>query len=1152
MPDPHLIQQLKMVRPAALFPLAPRNTLDKAAQYFGQGRVGTFKWRGEWLEAQVRGQGTYLVRLRSGDGGMAHGECNCPAFRKFAGPCKHVLAVLMTASHALNGSQYTLTPPSPDVVERTKKALLGDEMRGNIAGRAEMDRATSRKLEKSDRAQSRRPQLLLHVAESGTVTLTIRNAAGSEPLRWWDAPPILRGFLQQEKPEPSWVEELFEECAKFFDLVVEFSGEKIAVPRQAKLLPLAGVMAFDLDGDAVNVLLHGEGEDKAGRSWLRIAEHLIFDREAKRFYLIQEPVGFDELLRFRTASFSVSGSQRRPNIIEAFEIERFNTLCLDPDYFPGVLTTVRATPVEPVENTCVGRIEARREGRGNVVLRVATHFGEVETGHSLVLLRSLREAESKMRDTRTMAAKSRRAAVEKGFFKVILADSRAAHFDAVQQVLTDPALEERLHAKAVQRWLDDVGREIATMEQSLVADAANGRWVRGSGGFKMAARALLTLREFVDWDQVPGAYGVWELKVEESEFFEALPALMGACSEHKIALRLDDTEVEAVDLDIEVLAEKPAGIDWFELHPRVRCAGQTLPDHVLQAVLEKGFYRDAEGKMKVVSRSQRAALERLRAALEGEPLVGQRRNRGTTDVPGGIRVPRLRILDLLLLRKEGIRTQMPGEEAAVVESLLTFEKLAAAPLPSGLKASLRDYQRRGYDWLAFLYQHRFGACLADDMGLGKTLQTICLLGAIKEGLIKQLGSATTEGVQQQPHLIVLPPTLLFNWRREIEAFYPSLEVFEYAGPQRDASKIPDGTVVLTTYELVRRDLEALSQRGFDVIVFDEAQAIKRLDGRRSKAMRLLRGRFKVCLTGTPLENNISEYYSIIELALPGLFGDHKGFLAAAKKGGSLLLDRARPFVLRRTKERILDELPPKIEQDIYLEASQEQRQYYTAAVASVRQEVMKAFRDKPRQQAGIIALTALLRLRQICVSPALVDAKFRGEAPKLEHLVASILEIASEDQAALVFSQFVKGLDLVEQRLKDSQIEYLRMDGSTDPGKRKQLVASFQKEDGPAVFLISLKTGGAGLNLTRASHVFHLDPWWNPAVENQASDRAHRIGQKRHVFIHRLLMRHTVEEKMMVLKERKRRLFSQILGDGDGRDAGGVLTREDMEFLLDG
>ncbi len=1142
MPDTELIQQLKSLRPAALFPLAPRATLDKAAQYFGRGRVGEFRWRGKWLEVNVSGQGHYLVRLRSGKG-LPYAECDCPAFQQFPGPCKHVLAVLMTASHVLNGSQYTFHAPPPAMISRASKALVDAEGSPPV---------TFREVEPTPEPhEPRRPQLVLRVDEVGRVTVLPRAAGGKKPLRWWDAPTILRGFLQQAQPEPSWVEELFEECARFFDFVVEIDGQKIYVPRANKPVSVQGIMAFDLNDDAVRIVLHGEGGEKTGSKWVRVSERLIFDREAKRFLMIEEPACFDELSRFRNPYFS-SGRPDRPEVIESFKTERFNSMCLDPDYVPGALTTVNGVLVEPQDGACKGNIEARLDGRGGVLLHVGTQIADVETGHSLVLLRALREAEAIMRDTRTMTAKSRRAAVEKGFYRVILSDSRAAHLETVREVLADPALEERIHAKAAEKWLNDVGRETAKMEQTLIADAKRGKWLMARGGFQAAARALLILRELMDLEQVPVAYGVWELKVAEPAFFEALPVLMEACEEHNIALQLNDRKVEGVELDIEVLAEKPEGIDWFELHPSVRCAGEKLPEHVLQAVLEKGFYRDTKGSLRVVSHKQRTALERLRAVLQGEPLAGQRGKRDAKDVPGGVRVPRLRILDLLMLRREGIRTKLPETEAAILESLLAFEKLEPVPLPDGLKASLRDYQRRGYDWLTFLYRHRFGACLADDMGLGKTLQTICLLGAIKEGVVSQLGEGNGEDARQAPHLIVLPPTLLFNWRREIETFFPSLEVFEHAGPERDASKIPDGAVVLTTYELVRRDLEALSQRSFDVIVFDEAQAIKNLDGRRSKAMRLLRGRFKLCLTGTPLENNISEYYSIIELALPGLFGDHKGFLAAAKKGAGLVLDRARPFVLRRTKERILDELPPKIEQDIYLEATDGQRDYYTAAVATVREEVMKAFRDKPRQQAGIIALTALLRLRQICVSPALIDSTFRCEVPKLEHLATSILEIASEGQAALVFSQFVKGLDLVEEKLKSAGISYLRMDGGTETGKRKQLVAAFQKEDGPAVFLISLKTGGAGLNLTRASHVFHLDPWWNPAVENQASDRAHRIGQKRNVFIHRLLMRNTVEEKMMVLKERKRALFERILGDGEGRDPGGVLTREDMEFLLDG
>jgi non-specific serine/threonine protein kinase len=337
-----------------------------------------------------------------------------------------------------------------------------------------------------------------------------------------------------------------------------------------------------------------------------------------------------------------------------------------------------------------------------------------------------------------------------------------------------------------------------------------------------------------------------------------------------------------------------------------------------------------------------------------------------------------------------------------------------------------------------------------------------------------------------------------------------------------------------------------------VAVFDEAQAVKNSAAARTRAVTQIRARFRLCLTGTPLENHIGEFHSIMETAVPGLFGDRKAFLRD-HEAGLPVLDRVRPFLLRRTKDKILSELPPKVESDAYFPLSDSQRECYTRVVGEVRKEVLAAYEDRPAQQAGIVALAALLRLRQICISPAMLPGDFEPGSPKIDYLVEQLAELAEEGHAALVFSQFVKALKLTASALESAGLPFLHMDGSTPTKERKALVEGFQSGTGPGIFLISLKTGGSGLNLTRASYVYHLDPWWNPAVENQASDRVHRIGQKSSVFVQRLLMRHTVEEKMMGLKQKKQALFAAVLEQGDASSTGGAaaLTAEDFRFLID-
>jgi non-specific serine/threonine protein kinase len=309
------------------------------------------------------------------------------------------------------------------------------------------------------------------------------------------------------------------------------------------------------------------------------------------------------------------------------------------------------------------------------------------------------------------------------------------------------------------------------------------------------------------------------------------------------------------------------------------------------------------------------------------------------------------------------------------------------------------------------------------------------------------------------------------------------------------------------------------------------------------------------MTGTPLENHVGEYYSLMDLCVPGLLGDYDNMKGKLKTPSPdvlhTIMQRTRPFVLRRTKAQILKELPPKTETDIYLELTDRQKTLYQHTVASIRSTIATAYRSKTSAQARIIALTAILKLRQICLSPRLIQKGSADTSPKLVCVVERLQELMDEGHSALVFSQFTSYLDLVEQEFHAHHIPYVRLDGSTPTATRKKIVQEFQDGKQPLVFLLSLKAGGQGLNLTKASYVFHLDPWWNPAVENQASDRAHRIGQKQKVSIMRLLMRHTIEEKMMELKQQKLELYQAVLEGAAHRGGGTALSQKDFDFLLE-
>jgi superfamily II DNA or RNA helicase len=465
-----------------------------------------------------------------------------------------------------------------------------------------------------------------------------------------------------------------------------------------------------------------------------------------------------------------------------------------------------------------------------------------------------------------------------------------------------------------------------------------------------------------------------------------------------------------------------------------------------------------------------------------------------------------------------------------------FERLATllegdAPepaLPSDLRAELRPYQRDGFRWLAGLGRLGLGALLADDMGLGKTLQTLCAI----EGRT----------------LVVAPTSLLGNWEEEITRFRPGLRTSVYHGSRRELDAGAD--VTLSTYALLRRDREALAAVAWDTVVLDEAQAIKNPESQVAQAAFALRAERRITLTGTPVENRLEELWSQLHFLNRGLLGGRADFderyarpIAAGDEGmAAALRERIRPFVLRRRKREVAPELPPRSEAVLHAALSEEERGLYEALAAGVRAEVVE------KLDAGgsvMAALEALLRLRQACCHPRLVPGQQLDRSAKLELLVDRLETTAAEGHKALVFSQWTGLLDLVEPRLAAAGLAHVRLDGATRD--RSGVVARFQAADGPPVFLISLRAGGTGLNLTAADHVFLLDPWWNPAVEEQAADRAHRIGQDKPVFVYRLVAANTVEERILALQEHKRSLADTALA---GTAAATSLTREDLLSLL--
>ena len=496
------------------------------------------------------------------------------------------------------------------------------------------------------------------------------------------------------------------------------------------------------------------------------------------------------------------------------------------------------------------------------------------------------------------------------------------------------------------------------------------------------------------------------------------------------------------------------------------------------------------------------------------------------------------------LQSNELATVRMGRKLA---KLRDFAEVEDHPLPTGFQGELRPYQKAGYNWLRFVQDYHFGGCLADDMGLGKTIQTLALL-------LQRRESGEARGAAS---LLVLPTSLVFNWLSEAQKFTPDLQLLAYTGTYRDKdpAQFANYDVVLTSYGIVRLDTELLASYKFDYVILDESQAIKNPSSTTSQAVRQLRSKHRLILTGTPVENSTMDLWSQMSFINPGLLGTQaffrKEFLKPIEKhqdeGRTRRLHALiKPFILRRHKAQVAKELPAKTEQLSYCQMTEEQAHAYEETKSFYRNKILRNLDEHGPANTQFLLLQGLTRLRQIANHPRLADDTYTHGSGKLHEVLRMIRNVVAEGHKVLVFSQFVQHLALVRAALDERQLAYAYLDGATRD--RPAEVTRFQETESLKIFLISLKAGGVGLNLTAADYVFILDPWWNPAVEAQAIDRAHRIGQLRPVFTYKFITQGTVEEKILALQRRKLALVSELIATDEAVIK--HLTRTDIEELL--
>jgi SNF2 family DNA or RNA helicase len=628
---------------------------------------------------------------------------------------------------------------------------------------------------------------------------------------------------------------------------------------------------------------------------------------------------------------------------------------------------------------------------------------------------------------------------------------------------------------------------------------------------------------------------------------------------HGFKIFLNDQAIEELSdedftMDFEVNTDtQNRNFNWFELNPKFFLHGVEVDSKNLTSLGGSGVL-EYEGKLYLVPQKQIPSLKRLEKFWQ-RLQKGKTENARKKASDSIYQLPRHQTLELLALRASGVKIRGDFEWNQLCEF---YDKLGHPrdnfEIPSSTQGELKQYQKDGVRWLDDLYRLRLGALLADDMGLGKTIQTLCFLDILRNQ--GDLGSV----------LIVVPSSLVYNWQQEVAKFTPELPLKVFSSRERNAigieleSKRPN--VVLVTYGLLMENEDFLNQYNWKVLIFDEAQNLKNISTKRTNAARSLKAQYKICLTGTPMENHYGEFYSLVDLLVPGSLGKIEEFRRQYVNADQISREeiddlklKIKPLLLRRSKKEILDQLPEKQETKVSIAFEDRQKEIYRDIALSYNQKIQESLATKGEASVQLQMLTALLRLRQACSDPAaLPNVKYDKVPPKLETLIDSVSEIVESGESALVFTQFIQTLEHTIKLLKQKGIAVFALHGALTTKQRQSVLSDFENTKGGAVLVMTLKTGGVGLNLTKASYVFHLEPWWNPSVENQATDRAHRLGQTKAVQVFKYIMHESLEEKIELLKGRKdekfKALFSNTEKETEISETQSHLSKADFDLLI--
>ncbi len=1117
-PRPPVAEHVAKLSDRAIQRIVGGNAWLRGRSYARRGSVEHLSAHGRSVsgEIQVRNQPEpYRPRAVLQEDGSFVSECNCPGWRGPTGHCKHVAAVLV----ALRDKVRPPRPKQPGQQQPKQaraKAQKEQAQQASTTGSSRKKRSRRRKNRNATATAAGNGAVEVRVRRGRSVTLAA--PAPRDPRNPLDAwlPP-------GEATRPRRFEYRIQ--LKTASMTVTPVDAETRAPVEVnRALSALHVVSFEerpLFRALSRHLMRGKphtaelrGEDAAEVLSLLRRHHVLLEPASKELRFGEEPLqpvielepAREDAVRVRIA-FSLPGSGRRFSLSNGSWFEGSPGWHVDP-------TEGMARPV--AERVTAGWL--RQLFRSPALVVPLDKLPELLTDFLPRVATALGAELPELEQVADVVDLPARFELRVDG-DIVLARARLfAHYE-----------EHRFEVP-----LGDIPPPLAFLPPA--EEGGRPRVVRRDVGAEMAAAQKLFDLGFAPSEEDPSRF---ELRGEAAtRFWTEGVASLPSDWEKLVPSDLADVRVRSTTITPQLRVK--SGVDWLHVDVRFDAEGVGVDPEELRACLESGrrLVRLADGSYAPVDPEQ-----------VGEVLEAMAEMVATGGAGDKLPVSQAgRVQELLRL--------VPGAEVdasarKLFEKLQDVGQVELVAKPRGLKATLRPYQKEGFSWLVHLHKLGVGGILADDMGLGKTLQTIALFVWVR----------SKHRSDRKPNLVVAPTSVVPNWQREIEKFAPTFKVVTWHGADRHQrlEDLQKADVVITSYALMRRDEETLSQVDFRYVVLDEAQHIKNPLSQTARAAKRLRSERRLALTGTPIENRLSEFWSIFDFVSPGLLSDLKGFeeryARPIDRGDEEAARRLRaivqPFVLRRTKEEVAKDLPPKIEQEMLVPMTEEQQRFYRQLLQEVRKTVLSEVEKVGVSRAQIQILAALTRLRQVACDPRLLGLEppegwSQEPSGKLSALREILQNAVSGGHRVLVFSQFVRMLERIREMLEAEGIRYEYLDGSTKD--RMERVDRFNEDESIPVFLISLKAGGTGLNLTGADTVVHFDPWWNPAVEDQATDRAHRIGQTKVVTVYRLIARGSVEEKILALSAKKRQLVEQVLASEGAALKG--LTRKDIDALF--